>query len=132
MPQIRAQQIDMHGRRYAQASLKHDLVCIETQGTGPHPPAPTTAAKQPSGGRMLSQKRTQPKNQRHVSGFSGKADVLMFEIKGTLQKSDHQSRTEEGSTSSAHSSEAAAAGFKQTENPTDSKMQKSFALLRRF
>lgn len=38
--QIRAQQIDMHGRRYAQASLECDLVCINRDG--PHPPAPTT------------------------------------------------------------------------------------------
>lgn len=87
--QIRAQQIDMHGRRYAEASLKHDLVCIETQETKPHPPAPTTptfcsaaatrtepqkasagvplpAAKRRSSGRMLSQAHTAEESKTRV------------------------------------------------------------------
>lgn len=89
VPQIRAQQIDMHGRRYAQASLKHDLVCIKTQETEPHPPAPTTptfcsaaaaraapqkasvgaplpAAKQRSSGRMLWQTHTAEESKTRV------------------------------------------------------------------
>lgn len=71
----------------------------------------------PNGGAVggCCRKRTQRRNQKRVLGFSRKAEMLIFEIMGTLLKSDHRSRTGEHPCSSVHSCEAAAA-FNWTDN----------------